>query len=94
MACLFKKVGVGLVSIRALIFERQVLPVYVQHPSYRGVAWQVRDWEYDWDVAPDVIGCTMVGDDRRFEFDIDDLDVLHWDQFCSGCGQVGCAHGV
>lgn len=81
-------------SIRSMIFERQVLPVYVQHPDWSGVAWAVQDWKFDWDVPHNqTIKCVMVGDDQTFEFDMDDLDVLHWDQFCASCGQIGCGHG-
>lgn len=32
----------------------------------------------------------MVGDDRDFDFDISDLTPIADDDYCSGCGQVGC----
>ena len=37
--------------------------------------------------------CVMVGDDRRFTHDVDDLTPLDDDDYCSGCGQIGCGHG-
>jgi len=43
--------------------------------------------------VPDVGGrvvAVMVGDDRRFVFDLEDLEVIKEDSFCSGCGQIGC----
>ncbi len=36
----------------------------------------------------------MVGDDRRFTFDRDDVTVIPEDGFCHGCGQVGCTAEV
>lgn len=80
-------------SIRSMVVERQSLPTYVSTPEYPGVAWSVCYWDVDWDVPFETVNCIMVGDDRKFEFDIDDLDVLDFDKFCSGCGQIGCAHG-
>lgn len=34
--------------------------------------------------------CYMVGDDREFVFDVDELTPLDEDDFCGGCGQIGC----
>jgi hypothetical protein len=34
----------------------------------------------------------MVGDDRYFMFDPDDVSPLAREEFCGECGQVGCAH--
>jgi hypothetical protein len=34
----------------------------------------------------------MVGDDRTFAFDPDQLTLIGDDEFCSGCGQIGCGH--
>lgn len=36
--------------------------------------------------------CIMVGDDRRFEFEISELTAISEDDFCAGCGQIGCGH--
>lgn len=32
----------------------------------------------------------MIGDDHDFTFDIDDLEPISDDDYCSGCGQIGC----
>lgn len=32
----------------------------------------------------------MIGDDRTFEYPVDDLTPLSDDDYCSGCGQIGC----
>jgi len=34
--------------------------------------------------------CIMVGDDRKFTFDIDQLTPLEDDEYCPECGQIGC----
>jgi hypothetical protein len=36
--------------------------------------------------------CVMVGDDRRFTFDPDELTPLDDLDYCASCGQVGCTH--
>jgi len=36
--------------------------------------------------------CVMVGDDRRFAFDPEDLTPLNDEDYCGSCGQVGCTH--
>lgn len=33
---------------------------------------------------------TMVGDDRIFEVEVEDLTKLRGDEYCHSCGQVGC----
>lgn len=35
----------------------------------------------------------MVGDDRKFDFGIDEIHVIPEYSFCSQCGQIGCHHG-
>jgi hypothetical protein len=35
----------------------------------------------------------MVGDDRLYEIEIEDIEILDDDEFCGGCGQIGCGHG-
>jgi hypothetical protein len=32
----------------------------------------------------------MIGDDRPFTFDVDDLEPIKDDDYCSGCGQISC----
>lgn len=67
------------------------------HP---GVAWSVwgfvttRDEEYEWtgmeyeDTGR--VRAHMIGDDYEFQFGTDELEVLGEDEYCSGCGQIGC----
>jgi hypothetical protein len=32
----------------------------------------------------------MVGDDRKYEVNVEDLTKLEDDEYCSECGQIGC----
>jgi len=69
--------------------------------GYRGIAWYVRGWETEPDEDTEWSGlenrtgrivCTMVGDDRRFAFDPDEVTPLAREDYCGICGQIGCAH--
>lgn len=66
-----------------------------------GIAWRVRGWETqpdedtEWSGMEERTGnvvATMVGDDRHFSIDPDDLTAIDDDDFCHECGQVGCCH--
>lgn len=46
------------------------------------------DWEEQ--ESEDVGAFHMVGDDRTWYFDISDAAPLDDEEFCSGCGQIGC----
>lgn len=69
--------------------------------GHGGVAWTVLGWETqpdedtEWsgqEVRTGSVVAVMVGDDRRFTFDPDDLEPLKREDFCGECGQIGCAH--
>lgn len=74
-------------------------------PAYRvkgsrGVAWWVLGWETEPDEDTEWSGmeqrtgrvvCVMVGDDRHFAFDPDEITPLERKEFCGGCGQIGCS---
>lgn len=38
----------------------------------------------------DRVVAIMVGDDREFIIDVEDLTKISEDDYCSGCGQIGC----
>lgn len=38
------------------------------------------------------VRAVMVGDDRVFVLDPDDLTPIDEDDYCHGCGQLGCSH--
>jgi len=50
------------------------------------------DWGGEEVPHPFLVRAVMVGDDRVHEVDKDDLIPLDEDDFCHGCGQVGCGH--
>lgn len=69
--------------------------------GYEGIAWYVFGWETEptedteWDGIEQRTGkvvCVMVGDDRRFLFDEDELTALGDLDYCAECGQIGCTH--
>lgn len=41
----------------------------------------------------DCVLAVMVGDDVRHHVDVDDLEPVEDDDYCGGCGQIGCGHG-
>lgn len=70
--------------------------------NYRGIAWRVLGWELEPDEDTEWSGiynrtgqvlAIMVGDDRVFTFDKDELHPISVEQFCGSCGQIGCTHG-
>lgn len=49
----------------------------------------------DYEPEPERTGnlvCVMVGDDRHWSFDPDDVAPLDDDDYCHECGQIGCGH--
>lgn len=40
------------------------------------------------------VRCHMVGDDRSFYIDPDDMTVLGEREFCHSCGQIGCTCNI
>ena len=69
--------------------------------GYKGVAWYVRGWEVEPDedtewsgvyVRTGQVVCTMIGDDRHFTFDREDVISLDDLAYCASCGQIGCTH--
>ena len=70
--------------------------------GYQGIAWYVWGWETRPDRDTEWTGyesrtgrvvCSMVGDDRRFAFDPEELSGLSEDDYCPDCGQIGCKAG-
>ena len=67
--------------------------------GYGGIAWSVFGWQTEPDEDPDWTGienrpgriiCRMIGDDRFFDFDPDDVTAIEDDEYCHECGQIGC----
>lgn len=66
-----------------------------------GIAWRVYGWETEpdedtvWSGYENRTGkvvAVMVGDDRKFTFDPEDLIPLGDLEYCAECGQIGCTH--
>lgn len=71
--------------------------------GYGGVAWRAIRWETKpdcetswtgYEIPTGKVECVMVGDNRKFSFDPEDLTPLDDDEFCSCCGQIGCGWGT
>jgi hypothetical protein len=69
--------------------------------GYRGIAWAVLGWETEPDEDTEWSGyeartgnlvMVMVGDDRHFSVDPEDVAPLEEGAYCHECGQVGCTH--
>lgn len=69
--------------------------------GYDGIAWRILGWETEpdsdthWSGIENRTGrvvAVMVGDDRHFTFDRDDLTKLDRKDYCGECGQIGCGH--
>jgi len=67
----------------------------------KGIAWAVLGWETEPDEDTEWTGqeertgqvvAVMIGDDRHFTFDQEDLTPLDREEYCGECGQVGCRH--
>jgi hypothetical protein len=67
----------------------------------RGIAWRVYGWETEPDQDSEWTGeevrtgrivVVMIGDDRRFVVDPEDVTPLADLDYCAECGQVGCTH--
>jgi len=64
-----------------------------------GIAYYVLGWETEPDEDTDWTGIEertgmlvvqMIGDDRHFVVDPDDVTPLDADEYCPECGQIGC----
>lgn len=76
-------------------------PAYVEVRGKHKIAWYVLGWETEpdedtewsgYEVRTGRVVAIMVGDDRRFTFDRDELKPLEREEYCGECGQIGCAH--
>lgn len=72
-----------------------------QVAGYGGIAWYVLGWHIEADEDTEWTGmkertgkvvAIMIGDDRRFTFEPDEVTPLEREAYCGVCGQIGCAH--
>lgn len=67
--------------------------------GYSGIAWRVFAYETEPDEDTEWSGLEnptgnllahMIGDNREFSFEPDELEPLAEEDYCAGCGQIGC----
>ena len=67
--------------------------------GWKGIAWRVLGWATEPDEDTEWTGieqrtgqlvARMVGDDRDFLFEPDEVEAIREDEFCHECGQIGC----
>lgn len=67
--------------------------------GYKGIAWYVLGWETmpdedtEWSGFENRTGqviARMVGDDRDFVFQPEELTPIQREEYCGECGQMGC----
>jgi hypothetical protein len=65
----------------------------------KGIAWRVLGWETEPDDDTEWTGienrtgrivAVMIGDDRHFSVDPDDVKAIEEGSYCPECGQIGC----
>ena len=64
----------------------EVVPEIGDTVGYQGIAAHVLAIDGEYKIR-------MVGDDRKFWVSRDEITLIGLDDFCSGCGQIGCEHG-
>ena len=74
---------------------------YREVRNHIAVAWWIMGWETgpdedtEWsgfEVRTGRVVARMVGDDRDYTFEPDDLEPLAREAYCGECGQIGCTH--
>lgn len=74
-------------------------PAYIGDGWSSGIAWRAYAYETEPDQDTEWTGMEnptgrilahMIGDDRTFTFEPDELTPIGEDDYCPGCGQVGC----
>lgn len=60
--------------------------------AYKVKGWQGVAWRRAKPTRDGRAYMTMIGDDRVFEVDINDVHEIEDGDYCSECGQIGCVH--
>jgi hypothetical protein len=77
--------------VTQLTWDPETTELRFRHDNYGGVAFYTVKWcEEDHE---NCVIASMVGDDYRHHCDVADLTPIHDDEYCSGCGQIGCGWG-
>ena len=85
--------GYSGVAWRIVDIEKEYIPImYREWDPDSGEWYDAESDEFD-EVDGERWECWMVGDDRPFFFEPSELTAISDDDFCGGCGQLGCGHG-
>lgn len=74
-------------------WAREVTEQYVEYINYDDSDEVFFGWEEVESISDSKVECYMIGDDRKFVFDLSDLTAIDVNDFCGSCGQIGCGHG-
>lgn len=74
-------------------WSKKIVEKYVEYPDFGDSGEPFYGWEEVEVISDSMVDCYMIGDDRKFEFDIDELTAIDVNDFCGSCGQIGCGHG-
>jgi hypothetical protein len=76
-------------------WEAEQRPMICFGEDEDGTEVEIEDWsETELVRSGDNVVAVMVGDDRRWVIDKDDLTLISEDDYCHECGQVGCCANV
>lgn len=70
----------------------QVFEAYT-YTDDEGNEWADEDGDGEWVDNTDRVRAIMVGDDTVHSVGVDELTPISEDDYCDGCGQVGCGWG-
>jgi hypothetical protein len=82
--------------------EKFNAPAYKLKGDKYAIAWRIYGWQTEPDEDTEWSGiynrtgmviAVMVGDDRKHVYDPDDFEPINEEDYCSGCGQIGCGWG-
>ncbi len=75
-------------------YAHETLPTICYGEDEDGNEVELEDWS-ETERVDDLtkVVAVMVGDDRKFTFDVDEVTPINEDAFCHECGQIGCTHG-
>lgn len=96
--------GRGLMLLEGVDMFERIVEIVVgdvyRVAGYDGIAFRcdgyelIRDEDYEWSGIEyedrDHVMMHMVGDDRPYRVEACDLTPLSEDEYCDGCGQIGC----
>jgi hypothetical protein len=74
-------------------YKTEEVPTICYGIDENGDEYEMEDWSETEKVEDrSQVVATMVGDNRKFTFDVDEVTLLGDDEFCHTCGQIGCCH--